>query len=73
MARHYGRSKRLVDSIWIQHRMRLADARFEQRAAQPLGLQPAVVPYASIEIVRVDGTVETVQTDASAPTPEGQS
>jgi len=77
VSRRYGR---FVDAVWILQRMDARDARVareQQRreARRALGLAPERVPYASVEIVRVDGTVETRWTDTppAAPTPEGQS
>jgi len=77
VSRRYGR---FVDAVWILQRMDERDARVarelrHREARRALGLQPEVVPYASVEIVRVDGTVEALWTDTppSAPTPEGQS
>jgi hypothetical protein len=56
MSRRYGR---LVDACWIRQRMDQKDARVAREmraraARRALGLEPEVVPYASVEIIRVD-------------------
>lgn len=47
--------RKFVDAIWIRSRMNLSDARHEAalRTRRPAILQPEVVPFVEVEIVRV--------------------
>ncbi len=41
-----------VDALWINRRMRSKDARLARAAQRSLGLQPEVLPFVDVEIVR---------------------